>query len=225
LTVPDSGHVGQLTFSPDDLRLGFALSGDQIQVWDVFAGDECRTLYDTEAEELSALDVHPGGRLLATAHANGVTFWDLAKSRRLAGMSVGGTTAVRFHPASGDLVDGEFRGTYCFSVEPDGMANEALILKPKKDFYLGTGTVAVDAAAKADVLAIAYDDRIRLARNTNSAYSVIGELIGKPGFRTVAVSPNGLQIAAGNWTTGDVWLWESTNWTTSGAGSGIGQTC
>src|SRR5262249_14492682 len=57
-------------------------------------------------------------------------------------------------------------------------------------------------------LAVAYDDRIRLARNTNAPYAFLAELVGEPGFKSVAISPDGRQVAAANWKSGEVWLWD-----------------
>lgn len=211
LTLAGAGDVRQLQFSPDDRRLGFAIAGDEVRFWELASGEERRSLYDFDAGDLSAVDVHPDGRLLATAHFNGVTLWDLAQSRRLGYMPVGATAAVRFQPLSGDLVNGEFRGAYRFRVETEERPGErALLLKPREDFYLGPGALALDFARDKDVLAVLYDDRIRLARDTNSAYAVLGELVGTPGFKTVAVSPDGRQVAAGNWKSGEAWLWDPT---------------
>jgi WD40 repeat protein len=209
LTSAEAGRIHQLQFGPDDRRLGFAISGDSVWFWEVAAGEECRTLLDSEAEELSGIDIHPGGRLLATAHGNGVTFWDLESARRVARMAVGGTTALRFHPVSGDLVNGEFRGAYRFRIETEDRPGEhGLLLKPRQDFYLGPGAQALDFARDTGVLAAAYDDRVRLTRNTNTAFAVLHELVGEPGFKTVALSPDGRQVAAGNWKSTEVWLWE-----------------
>src|SRR5262249_29927774 len=152
--------------------------------------------------------IHPNGRLLATAHSGGITFWDLDTARKLRRIPAGPTASARFHPLSGEIIDAEFRGTFCFDVEAEEQAGRhVLALKPKEDFYLGPGAVAADFASEIDVLAVAYGDRVRLARSTNSAYAMIDELIGKPGFKTVALSPNGQQVAAGNWKTDDVWVW------------------
>jgi WD40 repeat protein len=212
LTLAGAGGVRQLQFSPDDRQLGFAVAGGVIRSWEVASGRDFRTLFDAGAEELHAIDVHRDGRLLATAHQNGVTFWDLSSGRRLGGMAVGRTTALRFHPVSGDLVDTEFRGGYRFAVEESERAEGSLLqIKPRDDFHLAPGALAVDLAKDADLVVVAHDDRIRVARNTNFAYAVAGEWLVEPGFRTVAISPDGRWIVAGNWKNGEVWLWDRTS--------------
>jgi WD40 repeat protein/Tfp pilus assembly protein PilF len=208
LTSIGQDVISRLQFSRDNRHLIVETARGEIQIADVASADECRALFESEARDLSALDIHPGGRLLVTAHGNGISFWDIGSGLELGRMSVGAATAVSFHPASGDLVDIEFRGTYSFTIQRElGPPHDLLTLKPKEDFYLGPGAVAVDLAAHSEVLAVAYDDRIRLSRNTNSAYGALDEFIGEPGFRAVALSPDGAQVAAANWKTAELWLW------------------
>jgi WD40 repeat protein/Tfp pilus assembly protein PilF len=209
LSAPGFDGIEQVHFSADDRHLVFAGAHGRCEALDVSLGEGCRTLFEPDAENLSAVTIHPGGRLLASAHMNGITFWDAATGSKLGRMIIGNTTALSFHPVTGDLVDAEFRGTYSFGVERSapGESPEIFTVKPRPDFYLGPGAMALDLAAHADMLAVAYDDRVRLNRNTNSAYAIVGEFIGEPGFKSVALSPNGEQIAAANWKTGELWLW------------------
>src|SRR5262249_28799201 len=147
-----------------------------------------------------------------TTHSGGITFWDLETARKLRRIPAGPTASARFHPLSGEIIDAEFRGTFCFDVEAEEQGGRhVLALKPKEDFYLGPGAVGVDLAAQVAVLAVAYGDRVLLARSTNSAYGAMEELVGEPGFKTVALSPDGGQVAAGNWKTGDVWVWDRSS--------------
>jgi WD40 repeat protein len=208
LSTAGGGNVGQLQFDENDRLLGLAGSGGMLRVMEVAPGEGCHTLSEFDAKELNSLSIHPNGRLLATAHSGGITFWDLATGRKLGRMPAGSTAAARFHPSQGEIIDAEFRGTYCFDVDEETHADRhTFSLRPREDFYLGPGALAVDFAANADVIAVAYGDRVRLARSTNSAYAAMEELIGDPGFKTVAVSPDGRQVAAGNWARPSVWVW------------------
>jgi hypothetical protein len=77
LIVPGCGDVTQLCFDTKDELLGLAGSGGALQLIEVSSGELCRTLSEFDAEELNTLSIHPNGRLLATAHSGGITFWDL----------------------------------------------------------------------------------------------------------------------------------------------------
>jgi WD40 repeat protein len=212
LTAPAPAEMRQLRFSPDDHQLIFENDRGGLQRADVALGQACRTFFEPEAESLNAVAIHSGGRLLAAAHLNGVTFWDAATAARLGRMNVGSTKALCFHPVSGELVDAEFRGTYAFAVHSKHQrAQDLLTLAPKQNFYFPPGAVAVDVAGASRVVAVAYDDRVRLAEGTDAADATLGEFIGTPGFKSLAVSPNGQQIVAGNWNTDELWVWDRTS--------------
>ena len=97
---------GFLGFAPDDRRLAFVVGG-KIGVWDVATGAECRTLHPEmlgnrsearDATGVTAADVSPDGRLVATSDGDGVRLWEADTGRELAHLKAGVCETVLFTP-------------------------------------------------------------------------------------------------------------------------------
>jgi len=85
------------TFAADDRRLALAASG-KVGVWDVAVSSECRTLHPgmlgnrsetRDATFVSAADVSPDGRLVATSDGDGVRLWEADTGRELGHLKAG----------------------------------------------------------------------------------------------------------------------------------------
>jgi eukaryotic-like serine/threonine-protein kinase len=74
-------------FSPDGRRLGFAWDGgSQLGLWEVAPGEGCHALraHDAADQRVWNADVSADGRLVASAHDDGVRLWDIGSRRQVA---------------------------------------------------------------------------------------------------------------------------------------------
>ena len=93
-------------FSQDGRHLAFLddKSGE-IGYWEVAAGRECRTLHAFSEKGSGPwhVDIHPRGRLLASASEDGVRLWNLSTGQEMARLNAGDSRTALFL-TSGDLV-------------------------------------------------------------------------------------------------------------------------
>src|SRR5215472_5228808 len=103
-----------LQFSADGHQLAFSFGGSEVGFWQVMAPHEYRTFYSREGGigPFSA-DFSPDGRLLISAHNDGLRFWDVSRNAELClldkrpdGKPLGYVRAVVFHPNGKDLITG-----------------------------------------------------------------------------------------------------------------------
>src|SRR5262249_31478472 len=101
------------SFGPDDRVLDYG--------WQVATGRECRTFHGPRG--LKWVATAPGGRLLASASAGGVQFWDLAATREadkeLATLPVGVGARARFDPKGESLITDSGAGLQRWPIAPD----------------------------------------------------------------------------------------------------------
>jgi WD40 repeat protein len=81
-----------------------------IGLWDVAAGRECRTFHAPSERHSGpwCVDIHPQGRLMASASDDGARLWDLVTGRELALLPVGNSRTSLFLPSGDLLTYGEF---------------------------------------------------------------------------------------------------------------------
>jgi serine/threonine protein kinase/WD40 repeat protein len=94
-------------FSQDGLRLAGAVQSGKLGIWQVAGGQEFRTLERTvlhSRERYLAAAVHPEGRLLAVAKADGVGLWDLASGSQVAFIQAAGPNNRVLFEQSGALL-------------------------------------------------------------------------------------------------------------------------
>jgi WD40 repeat protein len=97
-----AGYVGQSSFNSDDSRFPFGSDPFDVGLWEIATGRECRGLgFGGRAFGASFC---ADGRLLATAHADGVRVWDLRIGRALAFLPANECRSVLFHPDGRSLV-------------------------------------------------------------------------------------------------------------------------
>jgi len=110
----------RLQFSADDQWLGHTLSGNQVTLWQVAAGRECRTLHGHvgTAKGPHQIDLSANGRLMASAGGDGVQIWDLALGRKLGFLKLGMAKSVLFEPNQSGLLVSDLFGLHRFPFIP-----------------------------------------------------------------------------------------------------------
>ena len=215
---------GFLGFAPDDRRLAFVVGG-KIGVWDVATGAECRTLYPEmlgnrsearDATGVTAADVSPDGRLVATGGGDGVRLWESDTGRELAQLKAGGCDTVLFHPDGQSLISSSKWGLYRWPIRldpergPDAIhvGPPELLREPAGGFQKATWlpdhrTLALIDDGIARVLLVD-SNHPHPARSRATALDS-GE---NRRMTTVAVSPDGRWLAVGGWYEAGVRVWD-----------------
>jgi transcription initiation factor TFIID subunit 5 len=113
------GHdtsISALAWHPNGLYI-FSASDEMdksIRMWSVTTGD-CVRVFTGHTQYISALEVSPDGKLLASADAGGnIFFWDVEKGtrkKRCRGHGKGGIPSLSFSVESNVLVSGGLDGT------------------------------------------------------------------------------------------------------------------
>lgn len=87
------GHVSAVALAPSGDRVALAVSGPEVQVWQVASAEKLFTLADMWAPQFS-----PDGRALAALTAETVEVWDGAGDTHLASFAAGQLPRFRFAP-------------------------------------------------------------------------------------------------------------------------------
>jgi WD40 repeat protein/Flp pilus assembly protein TadD len=185
---------------------GLAVRG---KLWEVAPGREYRTLVPRQAgAKLSALAIHPGGRLLAVGSDRGVLFWDLLTQRQLDALPLPGSTKVVF--AGNDLLTQNQTGTLRWPVR-EASPGLYRIGPPRQEPVEVLGNVDFSASSDGKVVAWANPRRCALLRHDSrpGRLTVLGP---QADVRSVYVSPDGQYVATGSWWgPGSIKVWDAAS--------------
>jgi sugar lactone lactonase YvrE len=138
-----------MRFGADGRRLAFMAGTQRLVRWELAAPSEYRAVRSREAPKGPwSADFSPDGRLLASAHGDGLRTWDLSDNKEIAlvdqtedGDRLGYIRSVLFHPdgtklitcGPGDGVPGR-GGVYIWPIEsqPGGIADALQVRKSRK---------------------------------------------------------------------------------------------
>jgi eukaryotic-like serine/threonine-protein kinase len=201
-----------LKFRADDRLVGCAVADAQVQLLEVAWPDDCRPLPEMHPGPLATTSfcLSGDGRMLALATSDGVHLWDLSSRTELEPVRVGAVRSAAFLPHSGELVTLGFCGLHRFPAARERLRqDELLLLGPPRAFDCppASGDMAVTPDG-AEIL-VACRDRILLFDLTNDVNR--SELATPGDLQSIAVSPDGKWIAAGNWARGEVLVWEAAS--------------
>jgi WD40 repeat protein/tetratricopeptide (TPR) repeat protein len=214
-----------LGFAPDDRRLAFRIGGT-IGVCDVAAAPECRTLHPEmlgnrsearDATGVTAADVSPDGRLVATGGGDGVRLWESDTGRELAHLKSGYSETVSFHPDGQCLISSSRWGLYRWPIRPDPERGpDAIRIGPPELLRESAGTEWSKATWMPDHQTLALIDnanaRVLLVDSSHPhpARSRATALDSGENRRmtSVAVSPDGRWLAVGGWYEAGVRVWD-----------------
>jgi eukaryotic-like serine/threonine-protein kinase len=195
-------------FGPDDQGLDYD--------WRVATGRECRTFHGPK--ELKWVAISPGGRLMASACADGVRLWDLAAAREgdkeLATLPLGLAARAHFDAKGESLITDGSAGLQRWPIAPDP-ETDGLRIGPPQPLGL---------SARAPLLFPGYDPEIALsadgrtvAHSPNCGQVLVIALenarrkllVESPLLRHVALSPDGRWLATGNWWGRGAKVWDA----------------
>jgi WD40 repeat protein len=211
-----------MRFSADGQRLAFKAGTQRLVLWELAAPSEYRAVRSREAPKGPwSADFSPDGRLLASAHGDGLRIWDLSDNKEIAlvdqtedGDRLGYIRSVLFHPDGTKLITcgpGDEGvpgrgGVYIWPIEsqPGGIANALQVRKSRKiDLPKGAVCEWATLGDKGRTLLVADsgNGQVMLRDLDRSAEWT---LLPLPDVKFVASHPDGRWIAYGRWKLG-VW--------------------
>ncbi|PWU08109.1 MAG: hypothetical protein C5B50_30220 [Verrucomicrobia bacterium] len=136
-------------------HLGYQLTGNKLGLAEVTLGNECRLLGIADRSiDSGRCSFSPDGCVLASAHPDGVRFWDAAGGGLVGFKAVGSVNFLAFHPTSGALLFGGANGlgalpAKCLTnaVTPDVSLGEIVFIDPEAKFGRHT-TISIGPTGK-----------------------------------------------------------------------------
>jgi WD40 repeat protein len=215
-----------MQFSADGRRLAFKAGTQRLVYWELAAPSEYSAVRSHEAPALEgpwSADFSPDGRLLASAHGDGLRIWDLSNNKEIAfvdrtedGERLGYIRSVLFDPDGTKLItcgpgDEGVRGrggVYIWSIEsqPGGIAN-ALPVRKSRKLDLPNGAVCEWAAlvdhGRTLVVADSFNGKVmRRDLNHSTEWTLLPAVHD---VKFVAAHPDARYIAYGEWKVG-IWV-------------------
>jgi WD40 repeat protein len=203
--------AGEAThFGPDGRFLAFK-SFRRPGLWEVARGREYRRLPAKLGPNsgFRGADIHKDGRLLASAHDDGVALWDLAASEEIAFLPVPKTFSALFHPDGKTLITSGVTGVQRWPIAPDEMTEGGLRIGPPELLPVPTGSAIESASMTPDGRKLVV--RAGFNRALVMDLDKLGESIvleGHANLFSVAISPDGKWAATGSWHGSGVKVWD-----------------
>ena len=148
----------------------------------------------SERPECRGVAIHPGGRLLAIGHSNGVSLVDLPTGVEVGKLDVKPSLFVRFDPVCGDLVTYGPPGLFRWPVrETSGPAEGRgqIVVGPPRQLGPGGGyDTQLDLSADGKVIAVANYSKVVVYREKGAQVEKV-TLAPVTDVRSVSLSPTG----------------------------------
>lgn len=217
--VYSSGSSGAwpLQFSADGQQLAFRVGSSEVGVWHIVGSQEYRTFTSREGGKgPSSADLSQDGRLLVSAHRDGLRVWNVSRSMELChrnkgpdGNPLGYVRAVRFHPNGRDLISGGPRtdtapetGTvdiWRIVTNPSTANNECQVITHLQRVELPPHIAPEWVSIADDGRTVAVADDHGQIVIFDSTYKRQKLLQVHPGTRFVTVSSDGRWVASSTW--------------------------
>ena len=209
--LTSAGWSYQLSFSPDDRKIGYVQRGSQTGSLEVTPSSISHRLYCQRSPNRGAfgLDVSPDGHLVAAASSDGVHLWSDEQTTEPFFLPVPHCFSAVFTPDGASLVVCGGSGLALWPLRLSSTStNSELRIGPGRPIRNGPdfnyaalsadGTWVAAADFGADALAI-----YELNNPTNHF-----ALVSQPHIQGAAFSPDGRWVAAGNWKGSGVKVWD-----------------
>ena len=170
-----------------------------------------------DATEVTAADVSPNDRLVATSVGDGVRLWEADSGRELAYLNAGFCESVLFHPDGKSLVSSGNWGLYRWPVRPDpDRGADAIRVGPPELLRETADRKWTKATWLPDHRTLALidnaDARVLLIDSSHShpAWARSASLSSGENRRmmSVSASPDGRWLAVGGWKEAGVRVWD-----------------
>jgi WD40 repeat protein len=195
-----------LGFSRDDRYLGYSDERNEVGLWEIARGHECRTLHPSVAGNNGPwfIDISPNGRWLAAGYHEGVRLWDLATGSELAFLPT--SEHCRFDRGDGSLITTSEQGAQRWPMTADTLAGTLtigppqLLTKPEGKFPI----LSRDGRWVSTVLG----PQERMVKNLARPIEEV-RLRGHAGTEMFDVSPDGRWIATGTRHGSGIKVWDA----------------
>jgi serine/threonine protein kinase/WD40 repeat protein len=183
-------------------------------LWEVASRRECRALHHglvgnvMARADIDAVDIHPEGRLMASAAQDGVRLWDIANGRELAHLDIDRTESVGFSADGTRMLTFGPAGLRVWPVSPSTEGRQTLG-PPRRLDHTATGSHTRAVWGGEGRLIAAIDGRAQQAvvwdveRGVSVFTSGIHEKI-----HSIALSPDGRWLATATFRGRDIKLWD-----------------
>jgi WD40 repeat protein len=197
-----------INFSADDRFLAYS-NLEQVGMWEVATGRECRALYcpSPKGEGPRSVAFQPGGRLLSTTHDDGIRMWDGAGKEVVHLPAVNSRAAV-FDPS----------GDWLFTSDYYHIRRWPLTDKPEGGVGVGPPQLldmsswgdsqAVSLSGDGQYLAFLSTWSLPFIRDLNDPRMRV-RLDGNPRVSSVAISPDGQWGATGSQNGSEIKVWDA----------------
>jgi serine/threonine protein kinase/WD40 repeat protein/Flp pilus assembly protein TadD len=198
-------------FSQDGTRLGYTRDGSKVQLVEVAAPQEYRTLVSRLGAgqgEYRDGAISPDGRLLAVAMDDGVRLWNPAGGGELDFLPLGRTWSVCFQADGRELLTVSESGIRRWPLRNEGGTPGVVRIGPPQTVPL---SVVPARAVRSP------DGRTIVVASAASGAAVVVDLPGgavrfslaHPNFSDVALSPDGHWVATSGWHASSVRIWNA----------------
>ncbi len=201
--LPDIS-LGALVFTEDDRFIAHAVGEGETSLLEVAWPGTSHQLGDSVARVQPGAQWNSGAsNFLALPTFEGVELWNARTRTKLTNLAVGSLNSALF-ATDGTLVIRGVNGLHALPLRWERLGEDTLIVGPPMLFNFSSDLAQI-SVGRHGLIAAANVDRITLFRP--DSFLPLAELSGQPGIRTVALSADESLVAAGNWDSQQVRIW------------------
>jgi WD40 repeat protein len=204
------GYSYQVSFSPNDRRIGFVERGHETGAFEVtpspiFSRLSCEPF---PIRGCFSTDVSPDGELVATGFADGVRIWAGEQSIRPFTLPAGACNSAIFAPDGASLITCGPSGLSLWPIRKTPGPTNQIQIGPRQTIQdrLPFNYAALSADGRWVAAGNPLQEAVSIfeVRNPSNRFS----LGRQPGAQYPAISPDGRWVAVGNWKGSGVKVWD-----------------